>query len=254
VKPSIDVAERVAVVTGAARGVGLALALHAADNGMPVALADSDQDLLETAVEQVRAKGVEAIGVCSDMFDWAAARELARRSAAELGPPWLVCNNPGVSIEVNLWGVINGVQAFAPGMARRDAGHIVNILAAELFGMRGAARYVATSQAILHLSEELYRELDSKGSQVGVTLVCPALVKRHITDIPEHQPGNPSLQGTVALNALPPEEIAAEIFAAVAARRFRVFPERPDQSFKRRAACLDRSPARATSGRREMRC
>ena len=108
-----------------------------------MAFADKDEVWLDAAVEQVRAKDVEAIAVHDDMLDFPAALELARRSAAELGQPWLVCNNPGVSLQVNLWGVIDGVQAFAPEMIERGGGHIVNIVAGALFGLRGAAPYVA---------------------------------------------------------------------------------------------------------------
>jgi NAD(P)-dependent dehydrogenase (short-subunit alcohol dehydrogenase family) len=218
--PKTDLTGKVAVVTGAASGVGLALALYAADRGMRVALADENEYLLAVALEQVKAKDVEAIAVPGDVLDLAAVRELAGRSAAELGPPWLVCNNPGVSIEVTLWGVINGVQVFAPGMAERDGGHIVNIAAPEMFGTRGAAADAAITHAIMGLSESLFRELDSMGSQVGVTLVCPAPGDTNIASTFESQnAASPSMR-YVPLNSLPPEEVAEQIFAAVGARRF----------------------------------
>jgi NAD(P)-dependent dehydrogenase (short-subunit alcohol dehydrogenase family) len=154
------------------------------------------------------------------MLDLPAVCELARRSAAELGPAWLVCNNPGVGIEVTLWGIINGVQVFAPGMVDRDGGHIVNIAAAEVFGIRGAAPDAAITHAIVGLSESLYRELDSRGSQVGVTLVCPALGNTNIASASEYRDSALPSMRYVPLNSLPPEEVAEQIFAAVAARRF----------------------------------
>jgi NAD(P)-dependent dehydrogenase (short-subunit alcohol dehydrogenase family) len=215
-----DLTGKVAVITGATRDIGLALALYAADRGMMVALADENEYLLAAALEQVKTKDVEAIAVPGDMLDFAALCELARRSAAELGPPWLVCNNPGVSIEATLWGIINGVQIFAPDMAERDEGHIVNIAAAEMFGTRGAAVDAAITHAIVGLSESLYRELDSMGSRVGVTLVCPALGNTNIASAPDYQNSVPPSMRYVPLNSLPPEEVAEQIFAAVAARRF----------------------------------
>jgi NAD(P)-dependent dehydrogenase (short-subunit alcohol dehydrogenase family) len=218
--PETDLTGKVAVITGAARDIGLALALSAADRGMRVALADENEYLLAAALEQVRAKSVEAIAIPGEMLDFAALRELARRSAAELGPPWLVCNNPGVSIEVTLWGVINGVQVFAPEMAERDRGHIVNIAAAEVFGTRGAAPDAAITHAIVGLSESLYRELDSMGSRVGVTLVCPAVGNTNITSAPEYRNAAPPSMRYVPLNSLPPAQVAEQIFAAVAARSF----------------------------------
>jgi NAD(P)-dependent dehydrogenase (short-subunit alcohol dehydrogenase family) len=237
--PQTDLTGKVAVITGAARDLGLALALYAADMGMKVALADEDEYLLAAALEQVKAKDVEAIAVPSDMLDVATFCELARCSAAELGPPWLVCNNPGVSIEVTLWGVINGVQVFAPDVVERDEGHIVNIAAAEVFGTRGAAPDAAITHAIVGLSESLYRELDSMGSQVGVTLVCPALGNTNIASAPEYRnSARPSMR-YVALNSLSPEELAEQIFAAVHARSFWFRPrtsQPPEMSWPSRAS------------------
>ena len=219
-RPETDLAGKVAVITGAAHDLGLALALYAADRGMMVALADANEHLLGAALEHVKTKGVEAIAVPADTLDFASLNELARRCAAELGPPWLICNNPGVSIEVTLWGVINGVQVFAPGMAERDDGHIVNIAPAEMFGTRRAAVDAAITHAIVGLSESLYRELDSMGSRVGVTLVCPAVGNTSIASVPEYQNSVRPSTRYVPLNSLPPGEVAEQIFAAVVARHF----------------------------------
>jgi NAD(P)-dependent dehydrogenase (short-subunit alcohol dehydrogenase family) len=224
--PNTDLTGRVAVITGAARGVGLALALQAAKRGMNVALFDEDERALAAALEQVRERHVAAaIAVQGDVVDRAAVRELARSSAAELGPPWLVCNNPGTGIEANLWGVVNGVQTFVPGMVKRGGGHIVNIVAPELFDVRGGAPCVAAAHALVGLSEELYRELDSMGSQVGVTLMCPALIETNITDVPACHKARRSVIGDIPRSSVSPDEIAQEIFAALATRRFRVFPD-----------------------------
>ena len=218
--PKTDLTGKVAVITGAARDLGLALALSAADRGMMVALADENEYLLAAALEQVKAKDVEAIAIPCDRLDLASFCELAQRSAAELGPPWLLYNNPGVNIEVTLWGVINGVQVFVPGMVERDGGHIVNIAAAEVFGTRGAASDVAITHAIVGLSQSLYRELDSMGSRVGVTLVGPAPGKTNIADASEYQNFTPPSMRYAPLSPLPPKEAAEQIFAAVAARHF----------------------------------
>jgi NAD(P)-dependent dehydrogenase (short-subunit alcohol dehydrogenase family) len=223
-RPKTHLTGKVAVITGAARDIGLALALYAADRGMMVALADENEYPLAAALEKVKTKDVEAIAVHSDRLDFAALCELARRCAAELGPPWLVCNNPGLSIEATLWGVINGVQVFAPDMVERDGGHIVNIAAAEVFGIRGAASDAAITHAIVGLSQSLYRELDSRGSRVGVTLVCPALGKTTIASAPACRNSVlPSMRG-LPPNSLPSEEVAEQIFAAVEARSFWVCP------------------------------
>jgi NAD(P)-dependent dehydrogenase (short-subunit alcohol dehydrogenase family) len=248
--PRTDLKGKVAVMIGAASGIGLALASRAAEQGMKVALVDAEECLLAAALEQVKAKDAGAITVRTDIADADAVRMLARRIEAELGPPWLVCNNSGLSqlgpdrkltsahlkwsIGVNLWGVINGVQVFTPGMVERDAGHIVNIASADLFGAPGAAPYVATTHAIVGLSESLYRELDAVGSQVGVTVVCPALINTSVTRATRYRPAahkagrwvhsRPPLEREAPLNVLPAKEFAEQIFAAVTGRRFWLFP------------------------------
>jgi NAD(P)-dependent dehydrogenase (short-subunit alcohol dehydrogenase family) len=243
---------KVAVITGGASGIGRTLALRAADAGMNVALADTDERLLAVAVEQVRAKHVQAITVTTDVSDADSVRTLARRAKAELGPPWLVCCNSGVTkpkqdrklspeklktvVQTNLWNVINGVQVFVPEMVEHNAGHIVNIASAELLGVLGQALYVAMTHAIVGLSESLYRELDSLGSEVGVTVVCPALQNTNVTTAasgrlrPDSaEPATNSVRRVrhgVALSVFSPDELADEIFAALTARRFWLLPHR----------------------------
>jgi short-subunit dehydrogenase len=239
------------VILGGASGLGLALASLAAKQGMNVALGDADECRLAIALKQVKALDVGVITVPTDIADADAVRTLSRRAEAELGPPWLVCNNSGVSqlgphrklmpafakwgTCVNLWGVINGVQVFAPEMVERDAGHIVNIASAGLFGAPGAASYVATTHAIVGLSESLYRELDAMGSQVGVTVVCPPLGNttvaratrnRHAARRAVHAlTRDPPFAREAPPNILPPEEkFAEQILAAVTTRRFWLYP------------------------------
>jgi short-subunit dehydrogenase len=130
-----------------------------------------------------------------------------------------------VSIEATLWGLINSAQVFAPDLVERDGGHIVNIATAEVFGIRGAAPDVAITQAIVGLSAALYRELDSMGSRVGVTLVCPELGKTNIVGADEHRNSVAPSMRPVRLSRLPPEELADQIFAAVDARSFWFRPQ-----------------------------
>jgi len=232
--PKTDLKDKVAVITGGASGVGLAMALRAAQAGMKVALADADECLLAAALEQVKARNVGAIAVPTDIADTGSVRTLARHTEAELGPPWLVCNNSGASLDVNLWGIINCVQVFASGMVERDAGHLVNIASTDLFGIPGEASYVATTHAIVGLSESLYRELDVIGSQVGVTVVCPALANTNVASATFERAGArqarpvvhsvPPCACEVRQDVPPPGELAEQIFAAVTVRRFWLFP------------------------------
>jgi NAD(P)-dependent dehydrogenase (short-subunit alcohol dehydrogenase family) len=253
-RPKTDLRGKVAVMMGGASGIGLALAMRAAEQGMKVALADADECELEAALEQVKGQDVRTITVRTDIADADAVRTLARRAEAELGPPWLVCNNSGLrlpgpdreltpahlkqGIGVNLWAVINGVQVFAPAMIARDAGHIVNIACTDLFGVSGTPPYVATTHAIVGLSKSLYRELDVMGSQVGVTAVCPALVNTCVASATHDRPAARKvkraghsctpLASESQLDLPPLEELVEQVFAAVRGRRFWLFPqERP---------------------------
>jgi len=243
-----DLTGKVAVVTGAGNESGLALALHAADRGMKVALADSDPSLLRAAHERVKAKHVETLADCTQQFDLAAVRKLARRIEAELGPPWLVCNSGGATIESNLWAVINGVQVFTPGMVMRATGHIVNIASEDLFCIRGAAVDIAVGHAIVGLSESLYRELDSIRSPVGVTVVCPAPINTNVTDAsrPMRLPARDA-----GLRVVPPEELAQRIFAAIERREFRLSSRAPQMRETTHASADAASGNRA--GRRDHR-
>jgi NAD(P)-dependent dehydrogenase (short-subunit alcohol dehydrogenase family) len=129
VRAKADLTRKVVIIAGGASGIGLALALRAAEQGIKVALADVDEGLLAAALEQVNVKNVVAITVRTDVSDVSAVRTLARRTQAEFDPPWLLCNTSGGSTfgqcrtlsatdlksvtDVNLWAVINGVQVFA---------------------------------------------------------------------------------------------------------------------------------------------
>ncbi|MFT7773610.1 SDR family NAD(P)-dependent oxidoreductase [Roseateles sp.] len=227
---------KVAVVTGAASGIGLAIALEAARLGMDVALADLGEDKLAEAKAAVEARGVKAIAVKTDVSNAEQVQELARRAEAELGPPWLVVNNAGITkialgwdhtdrdwhrmLDINVGGVINGLQSFLPGLRERESGYIVNTAsAAGLVTIPAASAYVASKHAVVGLSETLYRELVATKSGVGMSVLCPALVKTNILTV-KPAPGAEPASGIESPHALEPSEVARQVFAAVLARRF----------------------------------
>ena len=221
--PKADLTGKVAVVTGAGSEIGLALALHAADRRMKVALADADPSLLASAHEAVKATNVETLAECTEEFDLAALRNLVRRTEQELGPPWLACNSGGSTIEANLWGVIHGVQVFTPRLVNRAAGHIVNIASNLIFRFHAAAVGIAVNHAIVGLSESLYRELDLLSSPVGVTVVCPNINSRIACTCGVQNSMYPlALEDTLPI--VPPKELAEQIFSAVERREFWVSP------------------------------
>lgn len=227
-----NLAGKVAVITGAASGIGFALALEAARQGMKVALADIGEDKLEDARASVAALGVDTIAVRTDVSSLDAITALRDRTTAELGDPWLVANNAGITkialtwdhseadwrrmIDINIYGVINGLLAFLPGLRERGSGYVVNTAsAAGLLTIPAAAAYVASKHAVVGLSETLYRELEASDSGVGLSVLCPALVKTNIMGM--RADGQSVIDSD---HAMSPDEVARQVFAAIAARQF----------------------------------
>lgn len=225
---------KVAVITGAASGIGLALALEAARLGMKVALSDISDEKLAVSRGQVEALGVQAIAVKADVSRLADVEMLRERSETELGLPWLIANNAGITqvalswqhteadwkrmIDINLYGVVNGLLTFLPGLRKRGCGYILNTAsAAGLVTVPAAAAYVASKHAVVGLSETLYRELEASNSGIGVSVLCPALVKTSIIQ----SSGAAGAAGAMqSAHAMDPAEVARVVFDAIRARQF----------------------------------
>jgi 2-hydroxycyclohexanecarboxyl-CoA dehydrogenase len=176
---------KVAIVTGAAQGIGRAIASRLADEGAKVALADIQLDLAENAAAEIRASGASAIAVALDVIKLDDAVAAADRVERELGPIDILVNNAGWDIlmpfvettpelwdkviAINFHGVLNCCKAVAPRMQSRGAGKIVSISSdAARVGSSGEAVYKA---AIIGFSKTLARELAP--SHVNVNVVCP---------------------------------------------------------------------------------
>ena len=236
---------KVAAVTGAASGLGRAMALAFADEGMHVALADV-ADLSE--VQQViQGKGARATSMKVDV-----SRESdVRKFCDSLEKVHLVCNNAGVApagavwessvddwrwiLGVNLWGVIHGVRAFAPRLIAQDEGHIVNTASvAGLISPPGSGAYNVTKHAVVTLSESLYHDLRERSSRVGVSVLCPAYVPTGIADSERNRPAGSvpgefseqtkakqaMMRKAVASGRLSAEDVARAVLAAVKEERF----------------------------------
>jgi NAD(P)-dependent dehydrogenase (short-subunit alcohol dehydrogenase family) len=200
-----DFRERVAVVTGAASGIGRALAERFADEGMKIVLADVEEDALRQAEAEFREKGVDVLGVKTDVSNPEDLENLAQHTLDAFGAVHIVCNNAGVAgawgptwantlddwnwiVGVNLWGVIHGVRTFLPIMLEQgDEGHIVNT--ASLAGlMPGRGIYGVTKQAVVALSESLYNDLKVADAKIGVSVLCPGWVDTNIMDADRNRP------------------------------------------------------------------
>ena len=192
-----DLRGRVAVVTGAAKGIGRATALELAARGAKVGACDTDAEALEETLAACRERGAATLGAQLDVGDAAQLDAFAGRVERELGPTFCLINNAGVGLagglldtqpqdwewllRVNLWGVIHAVRAFGPLLRQRRAGRIVNVASASGFcNLPSLAAYGTTKYAVVGLTEALRAELLPSGVTVGV--VCPGLVQSSILD------------------------------------------------------------------------
>jgi NAD(P)-dependent dehydrogenase (short-subunit alcohol dehydrogenase family) len=199
--------DKVAVVTGGASGIGRGLAERFGEEGMKVVLADVEEGALRQAEAEFREKGVDVLGVQTDVSKPEDIEKLAQQTLNAFGGVHIVCNNAGVAgawgntwdntladwnwiVGVNLWGVIHGVRTFLPIMLQQEEeGHIVNT--ASLAGlMPGAGIYGVTKQAVVALSESLFNELKTVNAKVGVSVLCPGWVDTKIADASRNRPAD----------------------------------------------------------------
>ena len=184
-------AGNVAVVTGAASGIGFGLAERLATAGCNVVLADVDTAGLGAAAAQLRTHGVETLEVACNVSDADSVGELAARARERFGAVHIVCNNAGVQssadhwtgplstwawvLGVNFWGVVHGVRAFLPQMIEQGGGYIVNTasIAGLLPGF--SASYDASKHAVVAITEDLYRELTARWLERGCQRALPRL-------------------------------------------------------------------------------
>jgi NAD(P)-dependent dehydrogenase (short-subunit alcohol dehydrogenase family) len=250
-----DLQGKVAVVTGAASGIGRALATAFAGEGMRVVLADVEATALDEAAHTVAAIGPGAIAVRTDVSKGEQVEELAAAAERAYGAVHVVCNNAGVSVSgpswthtvadwewvlgVNLWGVIHGVRVFTPRLLATGEGHVVNTASiAGLISGPGMGVYSVTKHGVVTLSECLHHELRMLGSEVGVSALCPAWVNTRILDSARNRPAAleataPVLPGheqmeelarQLLAGGLPPARVAALVVDAVRTKRFWVLP------------------------------
>ncbi len=200
-----DWSGRVAVVTGAAHGIGFALAQRFREEGMEVVLADYDQDALGRAVDALGGDA-HALGVRTDVSLVDDVEQLAQRARQRFGDVDVLVNNAGVNaygfttwetpaatwewvFGVNLYGAINGIRSFLPAMIAAGKGHVVNTASgAALMGASNRSAYSASKHAVLGMSESLFYELAEIESPVRISVLIPGLVMTNIRDSPDRWP------------------------------------------------------------------
>ena len=248
-----DLKGKVAVVTGAASGIGRAMAERFGREGMKLVLADVEEKALIDTRDAFLKTGVEAIAMTVDVSKPDQVERLAKRTFEKFGAAHVVCNNAGIGtggftwelsqadwewvLGVNLWGVIHGIRAFVPRMLSLGEGHVVNTASiAGLLSAPGMAPYCASKHAVVAISECLHHDLNLVAAgKVKVSVVCPAWVRTRIADSERNRPAAlPRRTGSSAAQAqvleglvrqavaggIPPEEVAEQVLQAVLADRF----------------------------------
>ncbi|MFW6049728.1 MAG: SDR family NAD(P)-dependent oxidoreductase [Myxococcota bacterium] len=201
-----DLRDKVAVVTGAASGIGRAMAQRLAAEGMKVVLADVEEQALQDACAELAREGASALAVPTDVSRAEQVEALRDRALDAHGKVHVICNNAGVGgggllweaaledwqwvIGVNLWGVIHGIRTFLPVLIDQDEeGHVVNTASiAGFLSPPGIGIYSATKHAVVSLSETLHLELLLRGAKPRVTALCPGWVRTRIADAERNRP------------------------------------------------------------------
>lgn len=197
---------RVAVVTGAASGIGKALALGFAGEGANVVLADIEETPLRAAEAEVAERGVEALGVITDVTDPDSVEALAQATIDRFGAVHMVCNNAGVGggglirnqqlvdwkwvVDVCLWGVIHGVHHFLPHLIEAEESHIMSTASvAGLMSVPGLGPYNAAKYGVVAIMETLHLEMQrDRNADVGVSVLCPGVVRTNIATAQRNRP------------------------------------------------------------------
>jgi len=201
-----DFKDKVAVITGAAGGIGFGIAERCAQEGMNVVLSGINMDNLLKAEAKLKATGANLLCVRTDVSKREDMEVLAQKTIDAFGAVHLLVNNAGVGagtspwestwedwewvINVNLWGVLHGVKIFTPIMLAQDTeAHIVNVASvAGLLSSHPSSPYQVTKHAVVSLSESLYYALAERKSKLKVSVLCPGWVKTSILKSGRNRP------------------------------------------------------------------
>ncbi len=256
-----DFKDKVAVITGAASGIGCAMADHCVQEGMKVVLADVDPETLAKTEASLKASGATVLAVHTDVSQLREIEALAHQAVEAFGTVDLLFNNAGVArigsiwecthsdwewiMGINLWGVIHGVRVFVPIMlAQGTECYIVNTASMSgLISAPGAGAYNVTKHGVVTLSETLHHELAERGAQIKVSVLCPGFVNTRIMECGKNRPAlgakeppDPVTEARVEMlrqmvqTGMPPTQVAAAVFEALRRDQFYILthPEGKD--------------------------
>lgn len=248
---------KVAVITGAASGIGFGMAQAFAEAGIRVVLSDIETEELERAAQALRSSGADVHTVVADVSDPQQVQGLAQAAQNRWGGIDILCNNAGVGagtvpswhstlddwhwvLGVNLMGVVHGIRSFMPILLKQGTrAHIVNTASMAGLSAGGNPVYGASKAGVVSLSESLYLELQRNRSNVDVSLLCPGFVATRILSAERNRPAAfgdasepPSSPIALAMRqwfneqveqGLDPLAVGRQVLAAVRERRFYVF-------------------------------
>jgi NAD(P)-dependent dehydrogenase (short-subunit alcohol dehydrogenase family) len=268
----------VAVVTGAASGIGLALADAFAAAGCALVLADVETGALEAAEQRIAATGVDTLAVRTDVRQREQVEALAAQTLERFGHVNVICNNAGVAgggdpwfgdveswewvMGVNFWGVVHGVRAFLPHLVASGSAHVVNTASIAGLYPGFSPAYDASKHAVVALTEGLHNAMTTAGLPVGVSCLCPGWIRTKILDSTRNWPSDwapppaPDAAAEVVLKhvrravdeGMQPAAVADQVISAVRENRYWVFPnpeflENVVERFHRIAEGLDPAPS-----------
>ena len=237
---------KTAVITGAASGIGIAMAERFAQEKMQVVLADIEEEALERTVENLRQYQHRVIGVKTDVLVEESIKELFAKATAEYGNIHILCNNAGIGANsgnkaiweiekqdwdwvmgVNYQGVLQGIQTFLPHMLEHgEKGHVVTTVS--MAGLLpGAGTYGVSKHAVMALTEALSRDLITRETKINASVLCPGFVDTNIDKSERNRPSHlgeaqevTNEMGAEIMSAMlrqgkKPEEIAEIVFNAI---------------------------------------
>jgi NAD(P)-dependent dehydrogenase (short-subunit alcohol dehydrogenase family) len=217
--------DKVAVITGAANGIGLGIAQRCAQEGMKIVLSDIEEQALTKTEEEMKAAGADVLAVLTDVSNAKDVEALAEKTLKAFGAVNLLFNNAGVAdlgigggiweysltdwewiMGVNLWGVIHGVRTFVPIMLEQESEcHIVNTASmAGLLSYPAGGIYKVTKHGIVTLSETLLLDLAKKNAKPKVSVLVPGIINTQIMASDRNRPN--ALQNETANVSLSPED------------------------------------------------
>ncbi|MFW9894888.1 MAG: SDR family NAD(P)-dependent oxidoreductase [Candidatus Thorarchaeota archaeon] len=253
----IDFKDKVAVITGAASGIGKAIAEKFGLEGMKIVISDIEENKLSHTLEELESKEVDVKAVLTDVSNIDDVKELAQKTLDYFGAVHILVNNAGVGfagkstttiweslpsdwqwiLGVNLWGVIHGIHVFTPIMIDQDFESII-INTCSIAGLitpsPGAGIYSITKHAVLALSESLQSDLTLVSNKIRVMALCPGFIKTGITESERNRPNdqiidkskNPRLETLkkmyqqIIADGISPNIVAETLFEAIKGEKF----------------------------------